>query len=221
PNSTQRSRGISSASAASDARAIRSRRQRADGGGSHKGFRGRGRAARGSMLKARVLTAAVLLAGFGAALFLLPQAGWVGFCALLAGAAAWEWGALAALQPRSRALYAFALLLLFLSPLLLAGSRGAGELYAPAWVYFASGFFWVVLAPLWIWRSDNIRSRPLLLAVGALTLAPACAALVDLRGGHPALLLAVLATVWISDSAAYFTGRRSTPPSPRSRPSPA
>jgi len=158
------------------------------------------------MLKTRALTAAVLLAGFGAALFLLPRAGWVGFCAVLLGGAVWEWGALAALKPPSRVLYTLALVLLFLS-LPAAGPR-AGELYAPAWVYCASGFFWIVLAPLWIWRSSYVGSRPLLLSLGVLTLVPACAALVDLRGGNPALLLAVLATVWISDSAAYFVGRR-------------
>jgi phosphatidate cytidylyltransferase len=159
------------------------------------------------MLKTRALTAAVLLAAFGSALFLLPRAGWVVFCALLLGGAAWEWAALAALRGSGRILYALALVALFLSPLLLAGPR-AGELYAPAWVYCASGFFWVVLAPLWILRSDFFGSRPVLLAAGMLTLVAACAALVDLRGGHPLLLLATLGTVWISDSAAYFAGRR-------------
>jgi phosphatidate cytidylyltransferase len=159
------------------------------------------------MLKTRALTAVVLLAGFGSALFLLPRAGWVGFCALLLCGAAWEWAALAELRPRGRVLYALALLLMFASPLLFARS-GVAEPYAPAWVYGASGFFWVVLAPLWIWRSRYTGGRPVLLAVGMVTLVPACAALVDLREGHPALLLALLATVWISDSAAYLVGRR-------------
>jgi phosphatidate cytidylyltransferase len=159
------------------------------------------------MLKTRALTAVVLLAGFGAALFLLPRGGWVGFCAVLLGGAAWEWGALAALERRGRILYLIALLLLFLSPLLSAGLR-AGESYAPAWVYWAAGSFWVVVAPLLFWRSERLGGRAALLAFGILTLVPACAALVDLREGHPALLLAVLATAWISDSAAYFVGRK-------------
>src|SRR5262249_46901737 len=71
----------------------------------------------------------------------------------------------------------------------------------------AAGLFWIFLAPLWIWRSPRSASWALL-AVGILVLLPACAALVDLRGVHPALLLAVLGTVWISDSAAYLVGRR-------------
>jgi phosphatidate cytidylyltransferase len=157
------------------------------------------------MLKTRALTAAALLVLFGAALFLLPQWGWIAFCAGLLAIAVWEWGGLAALGPFGRATYATLLVTLFASPLFFGGLRGP---YAPAWAYGASGVFWLLLAPLWIWRNPRIGSRAVLLAVGTLVLVPACAALVDLRGGHPALLLAVLGTVWISDSAAYFTGRR-------------
>jgi phosphatidate cytidylyltransferase len=157
------------------------------------------------MLKTRALTAAVLLAVFGAALFLLPQLGWIVFCAALLAAAAWEWGGLAALTPAFRIVYGAAAVLLFVSPLWL---HGGGAWYAPAWVYYASGAFWILLAPLWLWRWQGLANRAVLLAAGILLLVPACAALVDLRGGHPALLLAVLGTVWISDSAAYFVGRR-------------
>jgi phosphatidate cytidylyltransferase len=154
------------------------------------------------MLKTRALTAAVLLAGFGSALFLLPQSGWIAFCAVLIGAAAWEWGGLASLARLGRLVYSGALVLLFLAIPQLAGA------YAPAWVYAAAGLFWVVLAPLCLLRSSRVGGAPLLLAVGVLILVPAGAALVELRAGHPGLLLAVLGTVWISDSAAYFVGRR-------------
>jgi phosphatidate cytidylyltransferase len=61
---------------------------------------------------------------------------------------------------------------------------------------------------MWIWRGRRVGGQAVLLAAGALMLVPACAALVDLRSGHPGLLLAVLGTVWVSDSAAYFVGRR-------------
>ena len=154
------------------------------------------------MLKTRALTAAVLLAGFGSALFFLPQSGWIAFCAVLLALAAWEWGGLASLAPLGRLVYSGALVLLFLAIPQLAGA------YAPAWVYTAAGLFWVVLAPLWLSRSSRVGGAPLLLAVGVLVLVPAGAALVELRAGHPGLLLAVLGTVWISDSAAYFVGRR-------------
>ena len=159
------------------------------------------------MLKTRVLTAVVVLAVFLAALFLLPRPGWIAFCAVLLGVAAWEWGALASLGRASRAVYVALLVLLFVSPLAL-GTSGASGFYAPVWVYYASALLWVLLVPLWIWRGQRVGGQVVLLAAGALMLVPACTALVDLRGGNPGLLLGVLGTVWISDSAAYFVGRR-------------
>lgn len=159
------------------------------------------------MLKTRALTAAVMLAVFAGALFLLPQWGWIVFCAALLGIAVWEWAALAALAPVGGSIYTAVLILLFVSPLWVRGPAANG-LHLPVWVYGASGFFWIVLAPLWMWRGHRVLGRAALLAVGILVLVPACAALVDLRRVHPALLLAVMGTVWISDSAAYFVGRR-------------
>jgi phosphatidate cytidylyltransferase len=148
-----------------------------------------------------------LLAVFLSALFLLPAPGWIAFCAVLLGVAAWEWGALAALAAISRTLYTAFVIGLFMLPEILHVSW-ADALYAPAWTYYAAALFWIILVPVWIWRQPRFGSRAVLLAAGAMVLLPAAAALVDLRGVHPSFLLAVLATVWISDTAAYFTGRR-------------
>lgn len=158
------------------------------------------------MLKTRALTAAAMLAVFVSALLFLPQPGWVVFCAVLLGFAVWEWGALAGLASVGCFLYTAFLVLLFASPRYVYGWEASG-LYAPAWVYYASGAFWILVAPLWILRGQRLDNR-VLLAVGVLVLVPAGAALVDLRSSAPALLLAVMGTVWISDSAAYFVGRR-------------
>jgi phosphatidate cytidylyltransferase len=159
------------------------------------------------MLKTRVLTAAALLAVFVSALFFLPQPAWVVFCAVLLGIAAWEWGALAALAPVGCFFYTVFLILLFVSPHYVYGWEANG-VYAPAWVYYASGVFWIFVAPLWILRGQRLDNRAVLLAVGVLVLVPAGAALAEIRGSDPALLLAVMGTAWISDSAAYFVGRR-------------
>ena len=159
------------------------------------------------MLKTRVMTAAVLLAGFVSALFLLPQNGWIAFCAVFLGLSAWEWGALMALAAVGRSIYSIFLVGLFVLPGILETSVTNGR-YAPAWVYYVAGSFWIVLVPLWIWWRQRIDGRALLLAVGAIVLVPAFAAMVDLRSIHPSLLIAVLGTVWVSDTAAYFAGRR-------------
>ena len=159
------------------------------------------------MLKTRVLTAAVLLAVLLPALFLLPGNGWVAFCALLLGIAAWEWGALAGLAAAGRSIYTAFVIGLFVLPEVLEVSRADG-LYAPIWIYCAAALFWIILVPLWMWRRPRMDGRALLLTAGAIALVPAFAAAVDLRSVRPSLLVAVLATVWISDSAAYFIGRR-------------
>jgi phosphatidate cytidylyltransferase len=159
------------------------------------------------MLKTRVLTAAVLLAIFLSALFLLPRNGWIASCALFLGFSAWEWGALAALAAVGRLIYSTFLVGVFVLLGILEASARAGS-YAPAWVYYAAGLFWIVLVPVWIWRQPRCGGRALLLAAGATVLVSAAAALVDLRDVHPSLLLGVLGTVWISDTAAYFVGRR-------------
>jgi phosphatidate cytidylyltransferase len=159
------------------------------------------------MLRTRVLTAAVLLAVFLSALFLLPRPGWIASCALFLGLSAWEWGALAALAAVGRMIYSTFLVGIFVLLWILEASVTNGS-YGPAWLYYAAGLFWIVLAPVWIWRQPRSGGRALLLAAGATVLLPAAAALVDLRGVHPSLLLAALAVVWISDTAAYFVGRR-------------
>jgi phosphatidate cytidylyltransferase len=157
------------------------------------------------MLRTRVLTAAVMLAVVLAALFFLPGKGWIAFCILFLGVAAWEWGGLAGLTSGARVAYAAALAIFFVLPGLL-GLAWANGMYAPTWVYHAGALFWAILVPLWIWRRPRTQGRSWLLAAGALALLPACAALVDLRAVHPWLLFCALGTVWISDTAAYFVG---------------
>jgi phosphatidate cytidylyltransferase len=159
------------------------------------------------MLKTRVLTAAVLLAVFLSALFFLPRNGWIAFCALLLGIAAWEWGALAALAAAGRSIYTVFVIGLFVLHEVLEVSRTEG-LHASIWIYCAAALFWIVLVPLWMWRRPQIDGRALLLIAGAIVLVPAFAAAIDLASAGPSLFVAVLATVWISDSVAYLIGRR-------------
>jgi phosphatidate cytidylyltransferase len=159
------------------------------------------------MLKTRVLTAVVALALFLAALLLLPRGAWVMVCALILGVAAWEWGGLVRLAAVGRGAWTACLVALFLAPSFV-NVPGARGWYAPPWAYYAAAFFWVVLAPLWMWRRPGAAHRLVLLAVGAAVLVPGFAALVDLRRDGWPVLLALLATVWVSDTAAYFVGRR-------------
>ena len=67
-----------------------------------------------------------------------------------------------------------------------------------------TAFFWVVLAPLWMWRGVQPGQTVWLGAAGFAVLVPAGLAMVRLE---PLVVLLVLVLVWIADSAAYFVGR--------------
>lgn len=160
------------------------------------------------MLKARVITALVMVTALLAGIFLLPPAGWLLFGVLICTAAAWEWGAFARLSGKARlalaAAFGFACLALgYLGGLHL----GTANVAVLAPLYLLSALFWVLVAPAWLahrWRLDNL---PVAIAVGAIVLLPTAIALVQLRSVGPWALLGAMAVVWVADIAAYFCGR--------------
>jgi phosphatidate cytidylyltransferase len=157
------------------------------------------------MLRTRALTAVVGLTLFLSAMFFLPKSGWVAFCAAILAVAAWEWGGLAGFGTPGRSAYSALLVATFVLPGFLEIASQDG-LQMPVDAYYASAFFWMILVPAWLWRRPRVGAA-LMLAVGAVVLVPAFAALVDLHGtAGPVQLLAILAIVWISDSAAYLLG---------------
>ncbi len=155
------------------------------------------------MFAIRLLTAAVLLAAFVAALFLLERAQFavlVGIALVLAGR---EWARLAGLDPRFAASFAAGLGLLY------AATGWAIWPPAPAgaaltWIFALAALFWIALAPLWLRRGVGARERWLLRPTGVLVLLPPALAMIALP---PAELLLLFGLVWIADTAAYLTGR--------------
>lgn len=171
------------------------------------------------MLKARILTAIILLLGFSAALFLLPDLGWLIFCAVVCGAAAWEWGGLAAFQPALRAVYATISALLCAWVGLGAGLAGGWGLHTfgipalPATMsllpfYLASVLFWLLCVPFWLARKWRFGSVGAAASVGLLVLLPPSLALAHLRLIDPWLLLCAMSFAWVADIVAFFVGRR-------------
>ena len=167
------------------------------------------------MLKTRLLTAVVLISVFLFALFFLPPSGWVIFVTVIAAIAAWEWGGLMRWDGRSRLILGgvFALICLFLSlwqpaPLGLKGEFAASAWHLGQWIYLPAAAFWLLLVPCWLRQRWPLpQGLPGLLA-GLLLLLPAWLALIQLRQAGELVLLAIMATVWLADSAAYFVGRR-------------
>jgi phosphatidate cytidylyltransferase len=161
------------------------------------------------MLKTRILTALVLIPAVLAALFLLPPIGWALVTLAIIALAAHEWSRLTGFASAPRLAFVGATLLI-----------GFVMLFAPA-VAFAQGWpedvvfavcgvatvFWLLVAPPWVIRRWTTRSPSTMAVVGWIVLIGAWVALVQLQARGPWFVLAGMATVWIADTAAYFTGR--------------
>ncbi|HUX23279.1 MAG TPA: phosphatidate cytidylyltransferase [Burkholderiales bacterium] len=161
------------------------------------------------MLKTRVITALVLLVLFLAALFWFSPRAWAGFVGVLLIPAAWEWAKLIKLGRMACGLYV--VLVAAACASLFGWGRGnspIGQHEAHIALYLIASLFWVIVVPLWLWRSWLPRSRWLAGLTGLVVLVPTWLALVELRGLGPALLLLLMSVAWISDTAAYFAGRR-------------
>lgn len=161
------------------------------------------------MLKTRVITALCLLVGILAALFLLPETGWLVFCAVIGGTAAHEWAGMVGFPSPQRIIYA-----LLLAALCLAGGFVAGlhrpDTVAPfalAPVYGVSAAFWLGCVPVWLKSRWKLPGAGAAAVVGLVLLLPPSLAIAHLRLLGPWVLLAVMAAVWVADIAAYFSGR--------------
>jgi phosphatidate cytidylyltransferase len=71
-------------------------------------------------------------------------------------------------------------------------------------LFVLAALFWIVLAPLWMWRGLRPSELTWIGAAGFAVLVPAGLAMLALR---PLEVLLVLLLVWIADTAAYFVGR--------------
>jgi len=167
------------------------------------------------MLKTRVLTALILLAGFAPALFFFPQIAWAWLAALLAAPVAWEWGGLLRLQRGWRLGVAFlafclaALAIVFVPAALGIDGFDVSTAWSfGRWFYFPAAIFWGLLLPFWLHERWSLANPALGLAVGAVVLFPSLLAFVQLRMLGPLSLFAILAIAWVADIAAYFAGRR-------------
>jgi phosphatidate cytidylyltransferase len=162
------------------------------------------------MLWQRILTAAVLLPLFLAALLMLPNLYWTLLLAALLAVAAREWARLAGFARAGQAAYALAILVAALAVAALERDASAAQAFiysAPGKLLYAlCAAFWLAIVPAWLYYRWVVRSRSLLAVVGAVVLLPFWHALAWMQL-MPERLLAALAVVWVADTAAYFTGR--------------
>jgi len=166
------------------------------------------------MLRQRVLTALVLVAVAGGALFALSPAGFGAFVAIPLLLAMWEWSALAGLRNLPlRFVYVLAGAVLLGAVALFSGLGFGAPRDLPVRDVLGAGCLWWSLALLWVmsypasaplWRPRLLRAL-----IGWLVLIPAWAALVYLRAQPSGIawVLVVLGLVAAADIGAYFSGR--------------
>jgi len=133
-----------------------------------------------------------LIAALLVALFFLPKPWFAAVGALIAATAGFEWARLCRLAGAAAWVYAAAMAFAFV---VLYNT----EPRQPA--FLLATVFWIVVAPLWLWRGVQTRG---LAVTGFMVILPAALAFVVLE---PLEVLLLLGLVWIADSTAYFVGR--------------
>lgn len=161
------------------------------------------------MLKARILTAIIILPLFLSALFYLQDIFWATLILVLVVIGSREWSHLAKFTIKNTIIFIILTTLLGGELLFLLGEAAKVDAYTPIfiWIFAVSAIFWTIFVPILLKRASSIDSIVGLMLVGWLILLPTALALYQLRAISPLLLLGFMGTIWISDTAAYFTGR--------------
>ncbi|MFA6179443.1 MAG: phosphatidate cytidylyltransferase [Candidatus Methylopumilus sp.] len=161
------------------------------------------------MLKTRIITSVILIPGFLAALFYLPENYWSLLMLVVCIAGIWEWSGMAKYTPLARKIYTLATaaagLFVYFSTYTPFPNLQDAALF---WGILAAAIFWLIYAPVWLISRMQIKNFLLLGLIGWVLIMPVWFAMIGLRRVDPWLLLVIIVAVWIADSAAYFAGKR-------------
>ena len=161
------------------------------------------------MLKTRIITAALLIAALLPALFVASNFTWAAIMLAVSILALYEWAKLINLSPTISIAYALVCATLGIVLLILMEQFGFHWLFYQSLIVFViSATFWLLLVPILLRKCFIVENKLLLMLIGFFMIAPLWLAFIFAKGANPWLLLTLLATIWIADSAAYFAGKR-------------
>ncbi|QMU61394.1 MAG: phosphatidate cytidylyltransferase [Gammaproteobacteria bacterium] len=159
------------------------------------------------MLKQRVITAAILGSLIVFAIFKFPNTLVAAVFAGITLVGAWEWSTLIGVKTLiKKLLYVVLVGGLILVIWFFAGANQENS------ILLAASLWWLgVACLLTLYKSkwlQSIRLQWLLEYSAIIVLVPAWLALTMLHAQNPAMLMFLLALIWVADIAAYFTGKQ-------------
>jgi phosphatidate cytidylyltransferase len=159
------------------------------------------------MLKTRIITALTLVAFFIPALFMSSNIYWAYGMLLLALLALYEWAGMIRLSTPQRIVYLALVTVAGFAMTQMMQQQGFHQFfYYSLNVFLVVTLFWLLIVPFWLAQKWMVNKYVMAL-LGLLLMASVWLGLICAKGADPLLLLALLATIWIADSAAYFAGK--------------
>lgn len=161
------------------------------------------------MLKTRIITAAVLLGLFIPALFWLPMMWWASIMLVLTLVCLHEWAGFFQLKPWQARIYLVLSTLTGVTWLILLQQRGFHWFFYHAMqIFLLASLFWILVVPVALFFNRFLRQRVVNLVLGWGLMMSLWMALVTAQEVNPYVLLVLLSTIWLADSAAYFFGKQ-------------
>ncbi len=161
------------------------------------------------MLKTRIITAIVLLGLFLPALFWLPLMGWAAVMLVLTLVCLREWAGFLHLSVTQTRVYLAVSAVTGVGLLCLLQQFGFHWFFYRALQVFAvASLFWLCVVPIALFFNDFSKRKSLNLVLGWGLMMSLWMALVTAKEVNPYVLLVIISTIWLADSAAYFAGKQ-------------
>lgn len=161
------------------------------------------------MLKTRIFTAIVLLGLFLPALFWLPLLAWAAIMLGLTLVCLHEWAGFLQMSKGQARSYLLVSAALGLAVLLLLLQQGFHWFFYHALHVFAlATVFWLVIVPVALFLNTFSKNKAVNAVAGWALMMSLWLALVAAKEVNPFVLLTIISTIWLADSAAYFAGKQ-------------
>ena len=160
------------------------------------------------MLKTRIITAIVLIAAFIPALFMLSTVYWAILMLLITLLALREWAQMLDFNSSQIVIYVFISLAIGVNVILRLQQNNLHQFFYQSLTIFAfAACFWLLIVPIWFAKQFKLRGLIAKALLGWILMLPLLLAIICAKIVDPKLVLMLLATIWIADSAAYFAGK--------------